>query len=229
MVTTQSAQEQRLILHNIGWDTYERLLRDHANASSPRFAYDRGTLEIMSPLPEHERLNRAIQLLVPVIAEEIGVDLDSLGSTTFNREDLQRGFEPDSCFYVQNAARVHGRSRIDLQVDPAPDIVVEIDITHPSLDKLPIYAQIGVPEVWRYVGARLEILVLAGDHYEPSSYSTAFPSVTATALTTLLPVSLELGNVAWIRRARAWMRELANDASRPGSAATTAETTAEQG
>src|SRR5581483_8773664 len=101
MVTVQRPQERRLVLYNIGWDTYERLLRDHANASAPRFAYDRGTLEIMSPLPEHERLNRAIQLLVPVIAEEIGVELDSLGSTTFNREDLQRGFEPDSCFYVQ--------------------------------------------------------------------------------------------------------------------------------
>jgi Uma2 family endonuclease len=219
MVTIPSVQERRLVLHNIGWDTYERLLRDHANASSPRFAYDRGTLEIMSPLPEHERLNRAIQLLVPVIAEEIGVDLDSLGSTTFNREDLQRGFEPDSCFYVQNAARVRGRDRIDLQVDPAPDIVVEIDITHPSLDKLPIYAQIGVPEVWRYVGARLEILVLAGDHYEPSSNSAAFPTATAAALTTLLPTSLELGNVAWIRRARAWARELVDEGDRRGPGA----------
>jgi Uma2 family endonuclease len=209
MVTIPSVQERRLVLHNIGWDTYERLLRDHANASSPRFTYDRGTLEIISPLPEHERLNRALQLLVPVIAEEIGVDLDSLGSTTFNREDLQRGFEPDSCFYVQNAARVRGRDRIDLQVDPAPDIVAEIDITHPSLDKLPILAQIGVPEVWRYAGARLEILVLAGDHYEPSSNSAAFPTVTAAALTTLLPASLELGNVAWMRRVRAWARELA--------------------
>lgn len=225
MVTAQRAQERRLVLYNIGWDTYERLLRDHADASAPRFTYDRGTLEIMSPLPEHERLNRAIQLLVPVIAEAIGVELDSLGSTTFNREDLQRGFEPDSCFYVQNAARVRGRDRIDLHVDPAPDIVVEIDITHPSLDKLPIYAQIGVPEVWRCVGARLEILVLAGDHYEPSSHSAAFPSVTAAALTTLLPASLELGNVAWIRRARAWAHELATEGGRRGQDAGPGPTT----
>lgn len=206
MATTQSAPERRMVLHNVGWDTYERLLRDHANASAPRFAYDRGTLEIMSPLPEHERFNRAIQLLVAVIAEESGTDVYSLGSTTFNREDLQRGFEPDSCFYVQNAARVHGKDRIDLGVDPAPDLVVEIDITHPSLDKLPIYAQLGVPEVWRYDADRLEILVLEGDAYAATPQSHIFPVVTAAALTALLPVSATVGDIAWMRQIRAWAR-----------------------
>jgi len=100
MAVAQSVQEQRIILYNIGWDTYEGLLRDHANTSAPRFTYDRGTLEIMSPLPEHERFNRAIQLLVPIVVEEMGAEVYSLGSTTFNREDLLRGFEPDSCFYL---------------------------------------------------------------------------------------------------------------------------------
>lgn len=208
MATTQSAPERRMVLHNVGWDTYERLLRDHANASAPRFAYDRGTLEIMSPLPEHERFNRAIQLLIAVIAEESDTEVYSLGSTTFNREDLQRGFEPDSCFYVQNAARVHGKDRIDLRVDPAPDLVVEIDITHPSLDKLPIYAQIGVPEVWRYDGDRLEILALEGGVYAAAPRSHIFPVVTSAALTALLPVSATVGDIAWMRQVRAWVQTL---------------------
>lgn len=208
MATTQSAPERRMVLHNVGWDTYERLLRDHANASAPRFAYDRGTLEIMSPLPEHERFNRAIQLLIAVIAEESDTEVYSLGSTTFNREDLQRGFEPDSCFYVQNAARVHGKDRIDLRVDPAPDLVVEIDITHPSLDKLPIYAQIGVPEVWRYDGDRLEILALEGGVYVAAPRSHIFPVVTSAALTALLPVSATVGDIAWMRQVRAWVQTL---------------------
>jgi len=206
MAVAQSVQEQRIILYNIGWDTYERLLRDHATTSAPRFAYDRGTLEIMSPLPEHERFNRAIQLLVPIVVEEMGAEVYSLGSTTFNREDLLRGFEPDSCFYLQNAARVRGKARIDLHVDPAPDLVVEIDITHPSLDKLPIYARLGVPEVWRYDGARLEILTLENDGYTTRSSSRALPAVTAAALTTLLLRSMGVGDIAWMRSVRAWAR-----------------------
>jgi len=208
MAVAQSVQEQRIILYNIGWDTYERLLRDHATTSAPRFAYDRGTLEIMSPLPEHERFNRAIQLLVPIVVEEMGGEVYSLGSTTFNREDLLRGFEPDSCFYLQNAARVRGKARIDLHVDPAPDLVVEIDITHPSLDKLPIYARLGVPEVWRYDGARLEILTLENDGYTTRSSSRALPAVTAAALTTLLLRSMGVGDIAWMRSVRAWARTL---------------------
>jgi Uma2 family endonuclease len=204
MAVTQPAQAQRMVLHNIGWDTYERLLRDHANASVPRFAYDRGALEIMSPLPEHERLNRAMQLLLPVVAEELGVELYSLGSTTFKREDLQRGFEPDSCFYVQHAASMQGGRRVALDVDPPPDLVIEIDITHPSIDKLSIFAHLGVPEVWRYESGRLDILLLEQDRYLPSSRSRAFPALTSEALTALLPSSFDMADVAWIRGARSW-------------------------
>jgi Uma2 family endonuclease len=145
--TVKSPPEQRTILHNISWETYQRLLADHADSSAPRFAYDRGTLEIMSPLAEHEEPNRAIALLVEVVAEELGRDLRNLGSTTLKRADVRRGVEPDSCFYLQNEPRVRGKTDINLGLDPPPDLVVEIDITSPSLDKLPIYAELGVPEV----------------------------------------------------------------------------------
>ncbi len=138
--TTQGAPEPRIVLSNIEWETYERLLADQADSSAPRFAYDRGALEIMSPLPEHERYNRTIAALVESVAEELGLDGENLGSTTFKREDLERGFEPDSCFYIQHEAAVRGKSALDLRVDPPPDLVIAIDITHPSLDKFPIYA-----------------------------------------------------------------------------------------
>lgn len=197
-----------MVLYNVGWDTYERLLRDHANASAPRFTYDQGTLEIMSPLPEHERFNRAFQLLLPVLAEELGLELYSLGSTTFNREDLQRGFEPDSCFYVQNVQRVWGKDHIDLHLDPPPDLVVEIDITHPPLDKLPIYAHLGVPKVWRYDGERLAMLLLEHGRYAESPCSKAFPAIDAAMLMVLLPDSMGVGDIAWIQRVRAWARML---------------------
>lgn len=208
MVVERGITEQRMVLHNVSWETYERLLRDHEDAGAPRFAFDRGTLEIMSPLPEHERLNRAIQLLLPVIAEQAGVELYSLGSTTFNREDLQQGFEPGSCFYIQHADLVRGQDRIDLHRDPPPDLVVEIDITHPSLDKLPIYAQIGVPEIWRYDGDAMHILCLDGANYTAMERSRAFGMVTAQALTVLLPASKGSGDIAWLQRARAWVAAL---------------------
>src|SRR5712672_434859 len=96
--------DSRVVLHNISWGTYERLLEGRADCSAPRLTYDRGELEIMSPTPEHEKVNRAIDTLVNIAALEIEVEASDLGSTTFRLEDLERGFEPDSCFYVQNEA-----------------------------------------------------------------------------------------------------------------------------
>jgi Uma2 family endonuclease len=110
----------------VSWTTYEQLLADLASQSSTRLTYDRGILEIMSPLPEHEEGNRTIALLVEVLAEAMGIDVRNFGSTTFRREDLARGFEPDSCFYIQHEADISGKSAIDLTADPPPDLVVVI-------------------------------------------------------------------------------------------------------
>src|SRR6266566_7352943 len=132
---------QRVIVHSVSWTTYEHLLADLSNQSSTRLTYDRGMLEIMCPLPEHEEWNRTIALLVEVLAEEMRIDVRNFGSTTFRRADLARGFEPDSCFYIQHEADISGKSTIDLTVDPPPDLVIEVDVTSGSLDKFPIYAQ----------------------------------------------------------------------------------------
>ena len=177
MATVKTPSEQRVVLHNIGWATYERLLADNENNSAPRFAYDRGELEIMSPSPEHEKFNRRIAQLVLAVAEELGIEAEDLGSTTFRREDLERGFEPDSCFYIQNEEEVRGKDRMDLAVDPPPDLVIEIDITSPSLNKLPIYAQMGVPEVWRYDGERMTILILEDSDYAETTESLVLAGV----------------------------------------------------
>ena len=208
MVDVGIARARPTVLQGVTWEAYERLLQAHEGASAPRLTYDRGTLEIMSPLAIHERLNRQLELLLPIIAEATGADLSSLGSTTFSREDLQRGFEPDSCFYVQNEAMVRGKARIDLHVDPPPDLVFEVDITHSTLDKLAIYAQIGVPEVWRYNGERFQVMILTGDHYTEQRTGLAFPLADAAALTFLFRDSLTISDMAWIRRSRIWVRNL---------------------
>ena len=202
METVKTPAEQRIVLHNIGWNTYERLLADHENNSAPRFTYDRGELEIMSPSPEHEALNRSVALLVEFVAAEMGIDVYDLGSTTFKREDLERGFEPDSCFYVENQERIRGKDRIDLAVDPPPDLVIEIDISSPSFSKLPIYAQIGVPEVWRYDGERIMILALEGSDYVETAGSIVLPPVTRSALTSFVEQSKATRRTIWLERVR---------------------------
>lgn len=207
METVKTPAEQRVVLHNIGWDTYERLLADHENNSAPRLTYDRGELEIMSPSPEHERFNRRIAQLVLAVTEELDMEAEDLGSTTFRREDLERGFEPDSCFYIQNEEQVRGKDRIDLAVDPPPDLVIEIDITSPSFSKLPIYAQIGVLEVWRYDGERMTILVLEGSDYAETTESIALSPVTSAVLSDFVEKSKSMKRTTWLEEVREWSRE----------------------
>lgn len=207
MVTVLSPPEQKVILTGVSWDTYERLLSDLENQSAPRLTFDRGLLEIMSPSSEHERYNRTIALLVEVLAEELGIDVDNLGSTTFRREDIERGFEPDSCFYIQNADAVKGKARIDLTSDPAPDLVIEIDITSGSLDKLPIYAQVGVPEIWRFDGEKLTIFQRVDDDYMRVAASLIFPLLTSEILTNFIMESIKSGRTTWLRELRAWIAQ----------------------
>jgi Uma2 family endonuclease len=110
METVDRSVERKVILHNVRWETYERLLAKQESSSAPRFTYDRGELEIMSPSTEHEEYNRTVALLVEIFAVEAGLDVRNIGSMTFQREDVGRGFEPESCFYVQSEARVSGKA-----------------------------------------------------------------------------------------------------------------------
>ena len=201
--------EQRVILHDVSWETYERLLADLADQSYIRLAYDRGTLEITSPTTKHEKYNRTIALLVEILAEELGIDVASLGSSTFKRGDLERAFEPDSCFYIKNAERIIDKDELDLTVDPPPDLVIEVDITSGSLVKFPIYRQLGVPEIWRYDGRTLYIYQLAGDSYAESEYSAAFSWLTSRALTAVLEKSKTLKRTALVRSFREMVRQQA--------------------
>ncbi|MGH9336532.1 MAG: Uma2 family endonuclease [Vicinamibacteria bacterium] len=145
----QSPPEQRVVLHNLSWQTYDRLLEEAAGCSSLRLTYDRGTLEIMSPSEEHEELNRSLAFLIEALVTELDLESRSLGSATFRREDLDRGFEADSCFYIQSAPRVAGKQKIDLRIDPPPDLVIEVELTSSAVDKLDIYAHLRAPELWR--------------------------------------------------------------------------------
>ena len=196
-----------MILHNISWTTYERLLAEHEGRQSPRFVYDRGDLEIMVLSFEHEQFNRLLADIFTLIAVEMDIEFLNAGSTTFNRQDLSRGFEPDTCFYIQHADAIAGKTRIDLAVDPPPDLVIEVDITSPSLDKLPIYAAVGVPEVWHFDGGQIAILGLTADAYTAQAQSAVVPHLTVQQLSDFISASQEMKHVAWLRSIRDWARQ----------------------
>ncbi len=213
----KSPPEGRVTLRNVGWETYERLVEEDPNRSAPRFFYDRGELEIVSPSFEHEQIARVIASLVEYLLVELDVDVVSAGSTTFKREDLLRGFEPDASFYFPGKIpQVRGKRRLSLDAgDPPPDLVVEVDITSPSGSKLPIYARLGVPEVWRHDGERLAILRLqrqetGEERYDeiPESALLAPFRVPAGALSRFVEEGLTSERPAWMRRVREWAREL---------------------
>jgi Uma2 family endonuclease len=210
MVMVASPPEQRLVLHGVSWDTYESLLADHLNSSVPHFTYDRGELEILSPSAEHERDNRKLALLVEIVALEFGIDVDNVGSMTFKRRDLEQGFEPDTSFYIQNEERVRGKSQIELPDDPPPDLVIEMEVTRSAISKLPLYANVGVPEVWRSDGERVMILHLVAGEYRERPMSAAIPPLTSEILSRFLAASRTLKRTEWLRNVRDWAQAQVN-------------------
>jgi len=209
---TQSGQ--KVVLSGVSWDAYERLLAEHQDSATTRFAYDRGTLEIMILSLRHERLKHGLATLVEFIAEELQIDVEGAGSTTFRREDLERGFEPDACFYFKDAEYIRRKDEIDVTIDPPPELVIEIDITSPSLNKFPIFAAIGVAEVWRYDGSggQVSIFRLSGGEYVNVAESVALPGVTGALVSRLLAVSQTMKRADWLRLARESVKQPAKDA-----------------
>ena len=199
--------EQKVILKGVSWETYERLLAEHEGESGTRFTYDSGTLEILVPSARHEKPNRILASLVEVLAEEMALNIESLGSTTLKRPDLLKGFEPDSCFYIQHAEAIRDNEEVDLTVDPPPDLVIEIDITSPSLDKFPLYAAVGVPEVWRYDGTHVMLYRLAGERYVEVTHNVALPLLTNEHVTRFLEERKQVPSTVWLRAVRAWARD----------------------
>ncbi|MBA2377376.1 MAG: Uma2 family endonuclease [Rubrobacter sp.] len=207
--TIKTPAEGRTLLRNASWETYERLIEEREERRNPRFFYDRGVLEIMSPYIEHESVSRITGTLVGEIAIEMDIDVFDAGSTTYKREDLEGGFEPDECFYFgENIERVRGKKKLDLDAGvPAPDLVIEVAITSFSINKLPIYARLGVREVWRHDRERIEILALQNSEYAEVSESAFLPSATGEILTKFVADGLRMERPAWARRVREWARE----------------------
>lgn len=196
---------QRVLLHDVSWQELEIILEELGEHRVSRIAYDNGTLEIMTPLAEHEDDKEIVGDLVKALLEELDIEFRSLGSTTFKNQAMAKGIEADQCFYIQNEAAIRGKKRLALGVDPPPDLAIEIDITsrtHPS-----IYEALQVPELWRFERGKLQINVLREGKYVESGESLNFSGMT---LTEVIPQYLEqsktVGRNATLRAFRQWVR-----------------------
>jgi Uma2 family endonuclease len=210
MSTASSPTDQRLLLSDVEWSTYERLLHE-LEGRHLRFNFDRGQLEIMTVSAEHERIKKLLSRLFEVLTEVLNIPILSLGNTTFRREESARGLEPDECWYIGHEAQMRDRDAIDLSFDPPPDLVIEVEISRSVLDRLEIYAALGVPEVWRCDGRRLTVEVLSeGGEYVECDRSPSFPQVPLAGITEHLSRRGQVDETSIIRSFRAWVTEVAS-------------------
>jgi Uma2 family endonuclease len=209
MATVRTSPEQRLILHGVDWQTYGRLLRAFAHRPGVRLTYDRGILEIRTLSHEHESHVHLLGRLIVALTEELGLPIKGGRSTTFRRRRRRRGLEPDECFWIASEPLVRGKNRINLRTDPPPDLALEVDVSDSSLDRLAIYAALGVPEVWRLEGQTLTCHLLGSDgRYAVSSTSRAFPGLVVADLARFLTLRGQMDENAIVRELRAWVRQL---------------------
>jgi len=201
----QLTGEQRVTFHNLSWAQYQQILTALPQSRAARLVYSCGTLEISMPLEDHEQASEIINIFIRVLVLEMGLKLKSMGSTTLDREDLDRGSEPDKTYYIQNQPTVAGR-KVNLQKDPPPDLVVEIDITHTDMDKNRLYAAMGVPEFWRFDGRYLRIYQLQNGQYTEIEKSPTFPIIAKEDFYTFID-SAKQDEISAEKEFRAWVQK----------------------
>jgi Uma2 family endonuclease len=196
---------QTLRLREVTWEEFETLLDELGDHRGARIAYEHGVLEITTPLAGHEYDKEIIGNLVKALLEELHVEFRSLGSTTF-KKPTEYGLEPDQCFYIQHEAAIRGKARIDLALDPPPDLALEVDLTSRTYPTL--YAALRVPELWRFAHGQLHIYVLQRDEYISVEESAIFPGwPLCTVIPQYLAESKTAGRNATLRAFRQWVRE----------------------
>ena len=218
MATVQSITplEQSVVLHDIDWRAYRRIGRVLADRPALRLTYDRGVLEIMTTSPEHERLKHFLRRLLEAWVDEFAIPIAGYGSMTFRRQKRLRGLEPDECYWIAHESAVRGRDCIDFRVDPPPDLILEIDITSSSLNRMAIYGILGVPEVWRYSKQKLTFQARQpdGDYLETPT-SLSLPPLTPGDLGPFLLQRGAVDETTLLRLFRTWIREKVSTGEAP--------------
>jgi Uma2 family endonuclease len=200
--------EHRIVLRGVGWRGYQSL-RKIVGDRPVRLTYDRGDVELMSPQPRHERKKSLLGQFVRILARELRLPVMPMGSTTFNSRDLDRGIEADESFYLGDLERIRDADHIDLEIDPPPDLAIEIEITRSALDRMGIYSALRVPEIWRFNGRTLRVMLRQDDgSYRQSPTSAAFPDVPVSQLARFATREGSRDENAVVDEFVAWVREV---------------------
>ena len=198
--------EMRGLLYGVTWQAYSEFL-DALGDYSLRHTYDRGALEMMSPRKDHDWPKRLIGRMIETMCYECDISIQSIGSTTLTGEAVERGLQPDEAYYIANEPLVRGKSTFDPDQDPPPDLVVEVDVTSSSVKRLPSFAALGVPEVWRYTADKLTFHCLNEQkEYEEAARSRTFGFLAPEDLTRFLDQHQTSGENSIIRAFVDWAR-----------------------
>jgi Uma2 family endonuclease len=198
--------ERGFVLRDVPWGDYLKMLQI-LGERHVHVTYNEGTMEVRMPSQRHEQTAQLLGLFIPKLAEALEIDYEPLGMTTWRRPDLEKGLESDQCYYIRHAAVVRQRDELDLERDPPPDLAVEVDITSSSLDRMEIYAELRVPEVWRYDGRRLTMYQLQPNRrYRASPTSLSFPGLCPADVERFLERGLTMPKLQWSREIRDWVR-----------------------
>ena len=207
MISVQKQTVEHILLHGISWETYETLLRE-IGESHLRLTYDDGDLEIMTISFGHEHAGSWIGRLIFFLAFELNMALCSGGSTTFKDEALEKGIEPDKCWWIQNERKMRAKRKFEINVDPPPDLSIEVEVTRSALDRMGIYAALRIPEVWRCDGKTLRVYHLAANgKYRERSTSRAFPFLPMAKLLEFLQQAETVDETTLMRSFAKWVRE----------------------
>lgn len=207
-LTPEAEGESRFLIHSLDWRGYERLLKILGD-DGPRVSYLNGLVELTSPGPIHEQRSQLLGRMVTLLTTELNIPIRALGSTTFKRRNRERGLEPDQCFYIQGVAMLQGRDLAMLDPLPRPDLVIEVEVTSALLDKLDIYAGLGVPEIWRHDRDGLTVLLLGPDgEYVVAERSLSFPFLPMAGFRQQLAAFDPDAETAWNRSFWTWVREV---------------------
>ena len=200
--------EERFVVHGISWQAYLAISDALADRSAPRLTYVRGNLEFMTPLSSHEMYKKRLGRLIETLAEECGLRIETAGSMTFRREDLEHGFELDDCFWIEHEAAVRGKLAYDPQRDPPPDIGLEIEISRSALNRMALFAAVRVAQVWRFNGQSLWVEVLQPDGtYLRADRSPTFPWAPLDEIVPFVEPNPMQDYLSVISAFRQWVRE----------------------
>jgi len=194
------------VVYGVSWEMYESLLEKYGEMPIPRLTYDSGILEVeMTNSLKHEENNRTIARLVEMVLLELEVDFLNCGSTTYKRREIRKGFEPDSGFYIKSLSLIEGKTDLDFEKDPPPDLIIEINKTISSLPRMPIFSAFGVKEIWRFNKNQIKFYALEEGVYLEAKMSLALPVLSSERATEFLLDARETNSTAWVKKIREWV------------------------